>query len=177
MKQKFFTVTFFAASLFIISTKTFAQADSGGLDTGGGTGGTVGGTTGGTTPPPTPAPMVYTFKRNNGNGLGVCGGDAQIRVAFSTMPTTVANTPSISQIWYDDGKNGLKQVTSVQLPIYGDITDKTQPYVSYCVTGIMPAPGNSVGNINPAIKLTLCFGPPLAVAPTTGTYNGIDITQ
>lgn len=175
MKQKLFTLTLLLLTSFILSTKSFAQDDSGGLDTGGGTGtGPDGGGTG-VTPPPPPPPMIYTFKRNNGNGLGVCGGDAQIRVAFATMPAE-NNIPCIKEVWYDDGKNPVVKVTNIQYPILGAIIDKTQPYVSYCITGSMPAPGNSQGNINPAVKLTLIFG--TYATPTAGdTANGIDITE
>lgn len=172
MKKKLLT---FAILLLITSvfTTAFSQTAPGddGTGTGGGTG-PDGGGTGGTTPP---APMVYTFKRNNGNGLGVCGGDAQIRVAFATMPSATS-IPCIKEVWYTDGKTAPVKVTTIDYPILGSILDKTQPYVSYCITGSMPAPGNSQGNINPAIKLTLVFG--TYTAPTTAdTANGIDITE
>ena len=171
MKKKLLTIAFL---LFTVCTTTFAQPAPGDDGTGvGGGGGIDGGNTGGTTPPP-PAPMIYTFKRNNGNGLGVCGGDAQIRVAFEKMPDA-NNIPCIKEVWYNDGKNAPTKVLNIQYPIIGEIIDKTQPYVSYCITGSMPAPGNSQGNINPAIKLTLVFG---TYTNTTsgGTENGIDIT-
>ncbi|HUS03176.1 MAG TPA: hypothetical protein VMY77_15665 [Chitinophagaceae bacterium] len=174
MKLKFFSIPVLLLTFLIFSHQTFAQSDSGGLDTGGGGTGTVGGSTGGTTPPP-PAPLIYTFKRNNGNGLGVCGGDAQIRVAFQTMPDA-NHIPCINEVWYDDGKVGYVKITTIQYPILGAIVDQTQPYVSYCITGSMPAPGNSQGNINPAIKVKLVFG--TYTAPTVaGTDNGIDITN
>ena len=174
MKQKLFTIPVLLLTFLILSTQTFAQSDSGGLDTGGGTGtGADGGTTGGTPPPP--APIIYTFKRNNGNGLGVCGGDAQIRVAFEQMPSA-NQIPCINEVWYDDGKVGYVKISTIQYPILGSIVDQTQPYVSYCITGSMPAPGNSQGNINPAIKVKLVFG--TYTAPTAaGTANGIDITE
>ena len=175
MKQKFFSIPVLLLTFLILSSKTFAQADSGGYQGGDGSGGgTVGGTTGGTPPPP-PAPLIYTFKRNNGNGLGVCGGDAQIRVAFEKMPAA-NQIPCINEVWYDDGKVGYVKIVSIQYPILGSIVDQTQPYVSYCITGSMPAPGNSQGNINPAIKVKLVFG--TYVAPTVaGTANGIDISE
>jgi hypothetical protein len=169
MKQKFFTTAFLALSVFIISSKTFAQTDSGGLDTGGGSGtGTVGG---GTTGTPPPAPLIYTFKRNNGNGLGVCGGDAQIRVAFNPLPTDYI--PCITEIWY----NGSR-ITNVVLPVYGEIIDKTQPYVSYCLMGsaLGTNNGNPLANIPPASKLTLVFGHPVTTQNTHATDNGL-ITQ
>ena len=178
MKLKLFSIPVLLLTFLILSGQSFAQSDSGGLDTGGGTGtGTDGGTTGGTTPPP-PAPIVYTFKRNNGNGLGVCGGDAQIRVAFETiaqMASGEAPIPCIKELWYEDGKNPKVLVTNVVYPIHGEIYDKTQPYVSYCITGVPPAPGNSQGNINPAIKLTLVLA--YYTSTVGGTANGVDITQ
>ena len=173
MKQKLFTLTLLILTLFFCSTTTFAQSDSGGLDTGGGTGtGPDGGGTG-VTPPP-PPPMVYTFKRNNGNGLGVCGGDAQIRVTFETIPAD-DQIPFITKILYNDGKSETpSEITTVRLPIYGTRIDKTQPYVSYCLEGIVPSPGNSQGNINPAVKLTLIFSVPTVVSDK-GTHNGMEI--
>ena len=175
MKQKLFTLTLLLFTFFICSTKTFEQADSGGLDTGGGTGTSPdGGSTGGVTPPPPPPPMIYTFKRNNGNGFGVCGGDAQIRVAFETIPAD-NQIPLITKILYNDGKSATPvEITSVRLPIAGTRVDKTQPYVSYCIEGIVPSPGNSQGNINPAVKLTLIFSVPTIVT-ANGTHNGIEL--
>lgn len=170
MKTKLLTFAFLFISTCILSTTTFAQPAPGDNGTGPG-GGTPpdGGGTGGTPPP---APMIYTFKRNNGNGWGVCGGDAQIRVAFSPMPSSYI--PCITEIWYQGAK-----ITNVILPVYGEIIDKTQPYVSYCLMGSLPATnnGNPLANIPPASKLTLVFGHPVTVQNTHATENGTEITQ
>jgi|GEM_PF-2460001 len=170
MKTRLLTFAFLLISFCIFSTATFAQPAPGNDGTGG-TPPPDGGGTGGTPPP---APMVYTFKRNNGNGFGVCGGDAQIRVAFSPMPTPTSYIPCITEIWY----NGSK-ITNVVLPVYGEIIDKTQPYVSYCLMGSLPATnnGNPLANIPPACKLTLVFGHPVTNNSINGTDNGIEITN
>ena len=170
MKKKLLIFTVSLLSLCIFSTTSFAQGAPGDDGSGGGVTPPDGGGTVGTTPPP--APMIYTFKRNNGNGFGVCGGDAQIRVAFNPMPTTYI--PCITEIWY----NGAK-LTNVILPVYGEVIDKTQPYVSYCLMGSLPATnnGNPLANIPPACKLTLVFGNPVTAQSTHATNNGIEITQ
>ena len=97
--------------------------------------------------------LVYTFKNNNGNGA--CGGDAEFKVAFSPMPPA-DHIPAIKEIWYDDGKT-KKQIITISTPVYGEIVNKTQPYVSYCLDSTVP--GYTKGNIDPAIKLTLVFEP------------------
>lgn len=98
-------------------------------------------------------PLSYCFKRNNGNGWGVCHADAQIRVSFSQLPAS-NNIPVLTAIYYKD-----QLLTNVKLPVYGDIIDKTKPYISYCLTGSLPETnnGNPAGNIPPAVKLRLQF--------------------
>ena len=91
--------------------------------------------------------------KNNGNGNGVCGDRAQIRVVFSPMPPTVADIPNLTAIWYQ-GKNLLGTAVAVSAK---SIVAQTQPYISYCLTGLLPAPGVSGGNIPPEEKLTLEF--------------------
>jgi hypothetical protein len=127
-------------TLFIFSDKSFAQ-DS--RDAGGSSNGDIS------------RPCPISFKRNNGNGFGVCGGDSQIRVAFGELPDV---TPQLVAIYYTNTTTGIQtNVTNVLLPVDGDIISKTQPYISYCLTGSLPAPGNSQGNIPPAVKLVLEF--------------------
>lgn len=140
MKKIIISFCVFTLSICIFSTSTFAQD---GRDAGGQSSGDL------------TQPCPVSFKRNNGNGYGVCGGDAQIRVAFSQLPTV---TPQLTAIYYTNTSTGVKSnVTHVFLPVDGDIISKTQPYISYCLTGIIPAPGNSQGNIPPAVKLVLEF--------------------
>lgn len=167
MKRKLLISAILLISFCIFSTATFGQTAPGDNGTGG-----IPPDGGGTGSAPPPAPMIYTFKRNNGNGLGVCGGDAQIRVAFSPIPTTYI--PCINEIWY----NG-SIITNVILPVYGEIIDKTQPYISYCLMGSLPATnnGNPLANIPPACKLTLVFGNPVTTNNTHVTNNGIEVTQ
>lgn len=110
-------------------------------------------------------PCPVSFKRNNGNGFGVCGGDSQIRVAFSELPT---ETPQLTAIYYVNTNTGIKStVTNVFLPVDGVVINKNQPYVSYCLMGSLPAPGNSQGNIPPAVKLVLEFTYPGSHVCTT----------
>jgi hypothetical protein len=127
MKKQLLILTILLISLSFIST-TFAQ----------------------TAPGDGSEPLVYTFKNNNGNNP--CGGDAEFKVAFSPMPVP-DHIPAIKEIWYDDGKT-KKQITIIATPVYGEIVNKTQPYVSYCLNNV---PGTRKGNIDPSIKLTLVF--------------------
>ena len=144
-------------SLTFFCNKTFAQRDAGGS-----TGGYV------------TQPCPLSFKRNNGNGFGVCGGDAQIRVTFSQLPTVI---PQLTGILYTNTNTGIQtKVTSVFLPVDGDVINKTKPYISYCLTGslasILQAPGNSQGNIPPAVKLVLEF-----TYPDSGQVCTTDIEE
>ena len=133
MKQKL-TVTFLVLSFLIISNITFAQEDSGGYSSGGG--GTPPDGSGTTV---TPQPLPFHFTRNNGDGT--CGGQAQIRMYYSTAPTTI---PVLSQIYY----NG-EPLFSNFTPVNGDVsTYASTGYVSFCL---------SQSNIPPAIKLTLTY--------------------
>lgn len=149
MKKKLLTFAFLLITAFIFSTTTFAQIVPGGEDSGGGTTPDEGGGT-------VVTPYTYNsfaFKRNNGNGNGVCGDRAQIRVVFTPMPENAADIPKLSAIWYQ-GKNLL----GTNVGVSGvTIVNQTQPYISYCLTGLLPAPGVSGGNIAPAEKLTLDF--------------------
>ena len=150
--MKLFTFAFFAIFTCFFSVTIFAQVVPGGQDTG-----TPDGTldpdegTGTVTTPY--AFNTFAFKRNNGNGNGVCGDRAQIRVVFGPMPPTVADIPKLKAIWYQ-GNNLLGTNVSVSATT---IVDHTQPYISYCLHGLLPAPGVSGGNIPPAEKLTLEF--------------------
>ena len=92
---------------------------------------------------------VYLLKNNNGNNP--CGGDGEFKVAFTPMPAS-DRIPVIKEIWYDDGKT-KRQITTIATPVYGEIINKTQPYVSYCLTGN----GTNQNTIDPAIKLTIVF--------------------
>ena len=108
-------------------------------------------------------PISYSFKRNNGNGWGVCHSDAQIRVAFNPLPSP-DNIPTLTAIYYKGNP-----LTNVMLPVTGEVINKTQPYVSYCLTGSVPERnnGNPNGNIPPASKLTLEFTYPDGLVCTT----------
>ncbi|MGI8584268.1 MAG: hypothetical protein ACR2KX_18905 [Chitinophagaceae bacterium] len=146
MKTKLLSFTFLLISICFFSTTSFAQTAPGddGSDIPVEGGGTL------------ITPYTYssfTFKRNNGNGNGVCGDRAQIRVVFDPMPPTTTDIPKLSAIWYQ-GTNLLGTRVSVSATT---IISHTQPYVSYCLTGLLPAPGASGGNIPPAEKLTLEF--------------------
>lgn len=152
MKKKLLTFTLFAIFTCLFSITTFAQIVPGGEDSGTGDGTVEPDEGTGTVTAPYTF-NTFAFKRNNGNGNGVCGERAQIRVVFSPMPTNAADIPKVSAIWYQ-GKNLLGTSVGVYATT---IVDQTQPYVSYCLTGLLPAPGVSGGNIPPAEKLTLEF--------------------
>lgn len=148
MKKKLLAVTLLMFSFLLFSSKTFSQIVPGGSDDGTGGGGIDGGgTITGTT-------TSFTWKRNNGNGWGVCGGNSQIRVVFDPMPAS-GHIPTLSSIMY----NGQNLIPSTVVAAPGVIVNQTQPYVSYCLTGTLVAPGSSSGDIIPANKLTLAFTP------------------
>ena len=154
MKKILLTSAFLLLSICFFSIMTFAQTDPGGSGTG--TGGTGTDSTvdqgGGSVILPYTF-TSFTFKRNNGNGFGVCGGDSQIRVVFSPMPTSANQIPVLTAIWY----NGINLIPSSVWVNGSSIVAQTMPYVSYCLTGTLPAPGDSQGNIPPAAKFTLGF--------------------
>lgn len=134
MKQKL-TVTLFVLAFLTISNITFAQDDSGGYA--GGDGGGLPPDGSGTTV--TAQPKPFHFTRNNGDGT--CGGQAQIRMYYTTAPTTA---PVLTQIYYN-GEPLFANFT----PVTGDLsTYATTGYVSFCI---------GVSNIPPAIKLTLTY--------------------
>lgn len=138
MKKSLLSFTLLLLTLVIVSPDASAQRDAGGSSNGF-----------------ISQPCPVSFKRNNGNGWGVCHGDAQIRVAFSAMPDEI---PKLTAIRYTPSNTGVQQtITTVILPVDGDIISKNKPYISYCLTGSLPAPGNSQGNIPPAVKLVLEF--------------------
>lgn len=149
MKKKLLTFAFLLISACFFSTASFAQTAPGDD----GTGGDDLPVEGGGTVVTTYTFSSFTFKRNNGNGNGVCGDRAQIRVVFNPMPPTTADIPKLLHIWYQ-GTELLGVTVSVSATT---IVSQTQPYVSYCLNGLLPAPGVSGGNIPPAEKLTLEF--------------------
>jgi hypothetical protein len=128
MKKKQFILTILLISLSVFSTAFAQTAPGGGSEE-----------------------LVFTFKSNNGNNP--CGGDAEFKVAFSPMPAA-DHIPAIKEIWYDDGKT-KRQITTIATPVYGELINKTQPYVSYCLDSNVP--GYPKNNLDPAIKLTLVF--------------------
>lgn len=93
------------------------------------------------TPSTPPQPLGYHFTRNNGDGT--CGGEAQIRMYYTTKPTVA---PVLTQIYYQ----GQPLYTNF-LPVTGNIADyASKGYVSFCLP---------TANIPPAIKLTLTYTP------------------
>ena len=117
-------VTFAIITFLLVSTGAMAQRDAGG-------------SSGGTPTPPQPCPTHFT--RNNGDGT--CGGNAQIRLYFTTAPTVA---PTLENIFY----NGESLLTN-PMPIAGNLNDlATKGYISYCLP---------LSNIPPAIKLTVVF--------------------
>ena len=123
MKKNIFTLCLIISSL-LFSDKIFAQRDTGGSSDGSGA-------------PPQPCPV--SFVRNNGDGT--CGGQAQIRLYFSQVPSYA---PTLENILY----NGEPLLTN-GYPIYGNVADiATKGYISYCIP---------TSNIPAAIKLTVIF--------------------
>ena len=127
MKKIVFTL--FILFVFNITNKTFAQVRDGG-----------GSASGDGYIAPQPCPTAFT--RNNGDGT--CGGDAQIRLYYTTPPTVA---PILQNILY----NGAPLYTN-NYPITGNLTDyASKGYVSFCLP---------TSNIPPAIKLTLIINYP-----------------
>ena len=132
------TILSFTVVLFmtLFSSHVFAQPAPG--DDGSGGTPPDGGGTGSTVPA---QPLGYHFTRNNGDGT--CGGEAQIRLYYTTKPTVA---PVLTQIYYQ----GSPLYTNF-LPVTGNIADyATKGYVSFCLP---------TSNIPPAIKLTLTYTP------------------
>lgn len=135
MKKTLLSLTVVLFMTFF-STNVFAQPAPG--DNGSGGTPPDGGGTGITIPA---QPLAYHFTRNNGDGT--CGGEAQIRMYYTTAPTVA---PILTQIDY----NGAPLYTNF-LPVTGDISGcATKGYVSFCLP---------TANIPPAIKLTLTYTP------------------
>jgi hypothetical protein len=134
MKKRLLTSAILFLSFCILSTTSFAQTapgDSGGDTSGGSTDG------GGTAV--VPQPTAIEFFRNNGDGT--CGGQAQIRLYYTTAPTIA---PTLDNILY----NGAPLIANF-VPtgsILADLT--TKGYFSFCLP---------VSNIPPAIKLTIQY--------------------
>ena len=146
MKKRLLTFAVLILSLCITST-SFAQDDSGGSAGSGGGTADGGGTTVAT------QPNAIHFTRNNGDGT--CGGQAQIRMYYTTAPTAA---PVLNQIWY----NGA--------PLYSNFTAVTGDISSYATTGYVSF-CLPTSNIPPAIKLTLDYKPSSA---QTATISGTD---
>ena len=149
MKTTLLTLSFLLFSFCFFST-SFAQIAPGYDGTGDGIPPEGGGTTTSTF-----VYKTFSFKRNNGNGIGVCGANAQIRVVFDPMPATFDEIPNLTSIIYKG--NDLIKTTNYVLILRKEIINQTQPYVSYCVQGIENLPGASDGNIPAGEKLTLKF--------------------
>lgn len=131
MKTKQFIFPFLLFLCCIFSTGSFAQTAPGG-----GSG----------------CPIPYSFKKNSGNGWGVCNGDAEIRVIFNQMPLP-DNIPLLTAI-YCQGRS----VTRISLPVSGNIITTGQGYVSYCLTGsIQKNNRNPFDYISRSIKIVLEF--------------------
>lgn len=125
--KKILTSVIVLLSLSFFSTKTFSQIRDGGGSADGGA-------------PTQPCPVHFT--RNNGDGT--CGGEAQIRLYYTTAPTVA---PILQSIIYQDNP-----LYTNALPITGNISDyATKGYVSFCLP---------TSNIPPAIKLTLVINYP-----------------
>lgn len=146
MKKKLLTLSILFFSACILSTNTFAQAEPGGSGDG-------------TTPPPdgggstgsvTQSTGIH-FTRNNGDGT--CGGQAQIRLYYSTAPTVA---PVLTQIYY----KGAPLFANFQ-PVTGDIAGyANKGYISFCI---------NTSNLPPAIKLTLTYN-------ASSTQNDVSIS-
>ncbi len=131
MKPRLIIFAFLLFLVYFISAKAFSQTAPGGGSE---------------------CPLSYSFKRNNGNGWGVCNGDQQIRVTFSPM-LAPENIPVLTAIYFQG-----QLLSRFILPVTGDLINKQQGYVSYCLRGSFPKNNaNPFSIISPSIKLVLEF--------------------
>lgn len=79
-----------------------------------------------------------SLKRNNGNGT--CGGEAEFRVAFSTLPDDL---PIIAQV-----RSDTRDIPGIVIDNIDASPFVQKGYISYCV---------SSANILPAVKLSVRF--------------------
>lgn len=150
MKKKLLTVAMVLITSCFFSTTIFAQDVPGGSEDG-----TITQPEGAGTVISSYTYKGYSFKRNNGNGWGVCGVNAQIRVVFDPMPTLKTDIPELTSIIYKS--SDLIKTTNYVRVLDKEIINQTQPYVSYCIQGIENLPGASDGNIPPAEKIAIKF--------------------
>ena len=101
-------------------------------------------------------PLATGFKRNNGNGT--CGGAAQIRVTFDTIP---GYAPTLEAIYQPTGTVLGPALTGYTFNA-GDMgpTGNNNKYISYCIP---LSGGANSSNLPPANTLVLQF-----YYPTTG---------
>lgn len=145
MKRKLLTSALLTIAFCAVSV---AQDDSGGSAGSGSGSGAEGGNTASAS-----QPNAIHFTRNNGDGT--CGGQAQIRMFYTTTPTV---SPVLTQIYY----NGDPLYTNFTA-VSGSLSNyATNGYVSFCLP---------TSNIPPAIKLTLCYSPS---ASQTASISGTD---
>ncbi len=145
MKTKLFIYSFSFLLICIFSTTCFAQPAPGGGSE---------------------CPTSYSFKSNNGKGLGVCNGDQQIRVNFSIMPSP-ENFPLLTALYYQG-----QLVTKVTLPVVGYLVTEGQGYVCYCLVRTSSKNnGNPFGKISPSIKMVLEFTYPDGTICRTDNVN------
>lgn len=146
MKTNVFTLAFLLFLAAIFSVKSFAQTAPGGGNT--------------------ECPTSYSFTRNNGNGWGVCNGDAQIRVTFNQMPLP-ENIPVLSAIYYQG-----HALTKIILPAVGNIVTNGQGYISYCLVGVSQKNNrNSFDYMSRSVKLVLEFTYPDGTICRTDNAN------
>lgn len=122
MKKKLFLIVVAVLCISAYSSTIFAQAIPGGSDNGEGFTET----------------SPVSLKRNNGNGT--CGGEAEFRVAFSTLPDDL---PIIAQI-----RSDTRDIKGIVIDNIDASPFAQKGYVSYCI---------SSADILPAVKLTIRF--------------------
>lgn len=145
MKHRLIIFAFLLFLIYFLSAKAFSQSAPGGGSE---------------------CPTSYSFKRNNGNGWGVCNGDEQIRVTFSPMPSA-GNIPLLTAIYYQG-----QPVSKVIFPVSGELVTHGQGYVSYCLRGSPHKnKGNPFGKISASIKVVLEFTYPDGMICRTDVVN------
>ena len=145
MKVKLIIFAFLLFLIYFLSAKGFSQTAPGGGSE---------------------CPISFSFIRNNGNGSGVGNADAQVRVAFSPLPSA-ENIPLLSAIYYQG-----QSVDKVILPVRGELVIRGRGYISYCLKESLPKNnGNPFGKISPAIKVVLEFTYPDGMICRTDHVN------
>ncbi|HUS03338.1 MAG TPA: hypothetical protein VMY77_16475 [Chitinophagaceae bacterium] len=111
-------------------------------------------------------PSSYSIKRNNGNSVGICNSDAEIRITFLDIPSP-QDIPSITSIEYEG-----QRIPGISFPVRGALVTVGKGYISYCVAAATgKSSGNALSKIPPGAKLILELTTPTGIVCRTDNAN------